>query len=65
VQPLGLYPGLLITRHIRIRRTSRLKRREMRYGSNTDACRFGYLLDRAISRKKTIILDKESSTAKR
>ena len=38
---------------------------EMRYGSNTDVCRFGYLLGKAISGKKNIILDGESSTTKR
>ena len=65
MRPLGLYPGLLITQRIRIRRTSRSKRREIRCGSNTDAYCFGYPLDRAISRKKTITLNRESSTVKR
>jgi len=37
----------------------------MRCGSNTDAYHFGYLLGKAISRKKNIILNRESSTAKR
>jgi hypothetical protein len=43
----------------------RIKRREIRYGSNTDTYRFGYPLGRAISRKKNIILDRESLTVKR
>ena len=36
----------------------------MRCGSNTDAYYFRYPLGRAISRKKTIILDRESLTIK-
>jgi len=43
---------------------SRIKRREMRCGSNIDACCFRYLLGRAISKKKNIILDRESLIAK-
>jgi len=41
-----------------------MKRREMRCGFNMDACCFGYLLGRAISRKKNIILDGESLIVK-
>jgi hypothetical protein len=61
VRPLGSYPGLLITRRIRIGRTLRTKRREIRYGSNTDVYRFRYPLNRTIGGKKNIILDRESS----
>ena len=65
MRPLGLYLGLLIIRHIRIRRILRTKRREIRYGSNMDGCRFRYPLDRAISGKKSIILDRKSLIVKR
>ena len=64
MRPLGLYPELLITRRIRIRRTLKMIRREIRYGSNMDGCRFRYPLDGAISEKKSIILDRESSIVK-
>jgi len=37
----------------------------MRCGSNIDAYYFGYLLGRAISKKKNIILNRESLIAKR
>jgi len=36
----------------------------MRCGSNTDACYFKYLLGRAISKKKNIILNGESLIVK-
>jgi hypothetical protein len=54
-----LYPGLLITRRIKVRRTLRTKRREIRYGFNTGAYHFRYPLDRLIGRKKNITLDRE------
>ena len=38
----------------------RIIEEEIRYGSNIDVCRFRYLLGKAISRKKNIILDRES-----
>jgi len=49
---------------IRIKRMLRMKRREIRCGFNMDACYFGYLLGRAISKKKNIILNGESLIAK-
>ena len=42
----------------------RIKEEEIRYGSNTDVYRFKYLLGKAISGKKNIILDRESSIIK-
>ena len=38
----------------------RIIEEEIRYGSNTDVCRFRYPLGKAISGKKNIILDRES-----
>ena len=63
MRPLGLYPGLLITRYIRIRieRTER----EIRCDFNKDVCYFRYPLDKAINRKKSITLDRESLIVKR
>jgi hypothetical protein len=60
VRPLGLYLELLITRRISIRRTLRIERREIRCNFNKDNCYFRYLVDRAINRKKSITLDRES-----
>jgi len=54
-----------MTWRIRIRKMLRLRRREKRCGSNIDAYRFGYLLGRAISRRRNITLDRESSTVRR
>ena len=65
MQPLGLYPGLLITRHIRIRRALRTERREMGCDFNKDVYYFGYPPDIAINGKKNITLDRESLTVKR
>ena len=65
MRPLKSYLGLFITRRIRKRRTLRAKRMEVRYDSNTDAYRFRYPLGRAISRKKSITLDRESLIVKR
>ena len=60
-----MYPGLLITRRIRIRRILRIIEEEIRYGFSTDVCRFRYPLGKAISGKKNIILDRESLIIKR
>jgi hypothetical protein len=64
VRPLGLYLGLLITRYIRIRRTLRIERREIRCDFNKDICYFKYPLNRAIDRKKSITLDRENLIVK-
>ena len=42
-----------------MRRTPRTKRKEMRYDSSMDICRFRYWLSRAVSGKKNTILNKE------
>ena len=42
----------------------KVKKKEIRYSFNTDICCFKYLLDRVISKKKNIILDRESLTVK-
>jgi hypothetical protein len=60
VRPLGSYLGLLITRRIR----TRTERREIRCDFNKDVCYFRYLLDKAINRKKSITLDRESLIVK-
>jgi hypothetical protein len=60
VRPLGLYLGLLITRRIRIR----TERREIRCGFDKDVYYFRYPLDKAINRKKSIMLDRESLIVK-
>jgi hypothetical protein len=60
VRPLGLYPGLLITWRIR----TRIKRREIRCDFNKDVYYFRYPLDKAIYRKKSIMLDRESLIVK-
>ena len=39
---------------------SKIIKEEIRYGSNTDSYHFGYLLGKAISKKKNIILDRGS-----
>ena len=65
MQPLGSYPGLLITQYIRIRRILRIERREIRCDFDKDVCYFRYPLDRAISGKKGITLDRESLIVKR
>ena len=64
MRPLGLYPGLLITRYIRIR-TLRTERRKIRCEFNKDVYHFGYLLDKAINGKKSITPDRESLIVKR
>jgi len=64
VRPLGLYLGLFITRYIRIRRTLRIERREIRCDFNKDIYYSRYPLNRAINGKKSITLDRESLTAK-
>jgi len=64
VQPLELYPGLLITRRIRTRRAPRIKRREIGCDFNKDVYYFGYPPDMAINGKKNTTLDRESSTVK-
>ena len=64
MRPLGSYPGLLITQYIRIR-TLRTERRKIRCNFNKDVCYFRYLLDKAINRKKSITLDRESLIVKR
>jgi hypothetical protein len=53
-----------MTRRIRIRRTLRMERREMRCDFDKDVCYFRYLLNRAINRKKSIMLDGESLIVK-
>ena len=45
------------------KRILKLKRREIRYGSNIDAYYFRYLLSRVINKKNTI-LDRESLIVK-
>ena len=65
MQPLGLYLGLFITRRIKIRRTLRTERREMRCDFNKDIYYFRYPLNRAINRKKSITLNRKSLIAKR
>ena len=64
MRPLGLYLGLLITRHIRIRML-RIGRREIRCDLDKDVYYFRYPLDKAINRKKSIMLDRESLIVKR
>ena len=64
MRPLGLYPGLLITQYIRIR-ILRIGRREIRCNFNKDVYYFRYPLDKAINRKKSITLDRESLIVKR
>ena len=39
---------------------SKIIKEEIKCGSNIDSCRFGYLLGKAIGRKKNTILDKGS-----
>ena len=63
MQPLGLYLGLLITQYIRIR-TLRIGRREIRCNFDKDVYYFRYPLDKAINRKKSITLDRESLIVK-
>jgi len=48
----------------KIKRILKLKRKEIRCGSNIDACHFRYLLNKAISKKKNIVLNKESLIVK-
>ena len=64
MRQLGLYLGLLITRYIRIR-ILRTERRKIRCKFNKDIYYFGYLLDKAINGKKSIMLDRESLIVKR
>jgi len=42
----------------------KIKRREIRCGFNIDVCYFRYLLNKAISKKKNIILNRESLIVK-
>ena len=42
-----------------------MERREMRYDFDKDVYYFRYLLDRAINRKRSITLDRESLIVKR
>jgi hypothetical protein len=60
VRPLGSYLGLLITWRIRIR----IERREIRCDFDKDVYYFRYPLDKAIYRKKSITLDRESLIVK-
>ena len=64
MRPLGSYLGLFITWYIRIR-TLRIERRKIRYKFNKDVYYFRYLLDKAINRKKSTTLDRESLIVKR
>ena len=43
----------------------RAKKREIRYDSNTDVCRFRYPLGGAISRKKNATIDRENLIVRR
>jgi DNA polymerase elongation subunit (family B) len=45
---------------MRIIRTLKTERIEIRCDFNNDNCYFRYLVDRAINRKKSITLDRES-----
>ena len=54
-----------MTRRIRIRKILRIERREIRCDFNIDICHFGYLLNKAINKRKSIMLDRESLIAKR
>ena len=63
MRPLRSYLGLLITQYIKIRML-RIGRREIRCDFNKDVYYFRYPLDKAINRKKSITLDRESSTVK-
>ena len=56
--------GLLITQRIKIRKTLRIERREIKCDFNKNICYFRYLLDKAINRKKSITLDRESLIVK-
>ena len=53
-----------MTQYIRIRKTLRTERREIRCDFNKDIYHFKYLLDRAINKKKSITLDRESLIVK-
>ena len=63
MRPLGSYLGLLITQYIRTR-ILRIGRREIRCNFNKDVYYFRYPLDKAINRKKSITLDRESLIVK-